>query len=376
MSKDLYKILGVEKGATKEEIKKAYRKKAHQFHPDKGNGDEAKFKELNTAYQVLGNEQKRKQYDQFGSSFENAGKAGEGFGGWQKSSRSGGFNVNMNDFGDLNDIFSNIFSGFAGGQGATRQKRKIRGSDIEARMVIGFKEAIFGAEKEIALVKHVACPKCFGNGSEPGSKISTCQTCKGTGQVVKMQRTILGTIQSAATCPDCDGDGKKIERKCTKCNGIGVVKEKKKIKFKIPAGISNEETIRLSGEGEAGIKGGASGDLYIHFQVERDPLFKRDGNNIHSTIKINMTQAALGDKIEIETIDGKVNLKIPAGTQSNKIFILKGKGATSLRRAGRGDHFVEVKINIPENLNKKQKELLEEFAKTEKSDKQKSGFWT
>lgn len=366
---DYYKILGVEKNATQEEIKKAFRKRAHQYHPDKGSGDEAKFKELNMAYQVLGNEQKRKQYDQFGSSFENMGGAASGgfggFNGFSDFSGFGGGGININ----MEDILGNFFRG---GQANARQKRRVRGSDIETRMQIDFKEAIFGSEKEIVLSKQVACPRCFGNGSEPGSKISTCQTCKGTGQVAK---ALGGVFQFAVTCPDCGGDGKRVEKKCGKCHGLGAVKEKKKIKFKVPAGIDNGETIRLSGEGEAGVRGGASGDLYIHFEVKPDPLFKREGSNITSTAFINMSQAALGDKIEVQTIDGRVSLKIPAGTQNNKIFVLKGKGATSLRRAGRGDHFVEVRVKTPENLNKKQKELLEEFARVEKEGRQKSGFW-
>lgn len=380
MSKDYYKILGVEKNASQDEIKKAFRKKAHEHHPDKGGGDEAKFKELNEAYQVLGNEQKRKQYDQFGSAFGNmgGGGAGGGFSGWQdfaRQAQGGGFNVNMDDFGDLNDVFSNFFSGFAGG-GQRRSSRggRTRGADIESRMVIGFKEAIFGAEKEITLNKNVVCSKCSGNGAEPGSKISTCPTCKGSGQVTRMQRTILGTIQTAVTCPDCGGEGKKAEKKCSQCKGVGVAKDKKKIKFKIPAGINDGETIRLSGEGEAGFKGGAAGDLYINFQVEKDPRFKREDSNISSILKISMVQAALGDKVEVETIDGKVNLTIPAGTQGGKVFSLKGKGATSLRRSGRGDHFVEIKVQIPESLTKRQKELLEEFD-GQNGEKAKGRFW-
>lgn len=376
MSKDYYKILAVEKGASQEEIKKSYRKKAHLHHPDKGGGDEAKFKEINEAYQILGNEQKRKQYDQFGSAFENmgGGGAGGGFSGWQdfaRQAQGGGFNINMDDFGDLNDIFSNIFRG----QSRGRQRRNVRGEDIETRMVIGFKEAIFGAEKEIFLNKKIVCPKCSGNGVEPGSKISTCDTCRGSGQVVRMQRTILGTIQTAATCPDCGGEGKKFEKKCAQCNGAGAVKDKKKIKFKIPAGINDGETIRLSGEGEVGSRGGAAGDLYINFQVEKDSRFKREESNILSILKISMVQATLGDKVEVETIDGKVNLTIPAGTQGGKVFILKGRGATSLRRTGRGDHFVEIKAQIPESLSKRQRELLEEFDEIGGVDKKKKSFW-
>jgi molecular chaperone DnaJ len=378
MPKDYYKILGVDKNATQDEIKKAFRKKAHEYHPDKGGGDEAKFKELNEAYQVIGDEKKRQQYDQFGSAFDNMGRAGFGGGNWEdifRQARQSGGGAWTEDFGDLGDIFSNIFSGFGGGQSRTYQNRRTRGADIEAKMTIDFKEAAFGAEKEIKLTKNVTCSKCSGNGAEPGSKINTCPTCNGSGQVTRVQRTILGSIQTAAVCDDCHGEGKKAERKCSKCGGAGVSREAKQIKFKVPAGINDGETIRLSGEGEAGTQGGPAGDLYIHFQIKPDPRFKREGDNIISTAKISITQAALGDKIEIETIDGKVNLKIPAGTQSGKVFILKGKGITHLRQAGRGDHLVEVRVQTPQNLTKKQKEILEEFAQTEKRSKKKGGFW-
>jgi len=371
MSKDYYNILEVDKNATQDEIKKAFRKKAHQCHPDKDGGCEEKFKEINAAYQVLGNEQKRQQYDQFGSSFDQGGGAGPG--GYEdmfrQAGQGGGFNVNMDDLGDI----FNMFTG--GGQTRSRQRASTRGSDIEARMVIDFKDAVFGSEKKINLRKNVTCSKCSGNGAEPGTKIETCSTCRGTGQVTRVQKTILGNIQSAYTCSDCQGEGKKAEKKCSQCHGAGITRESKEIKFKVPAGINNGETIRLSGEGEAGARGGMAGDLYIHFQIKPDSRFRREDDDIVSTEIIGIAQASLGDKIEVETIDGKVSLKIPAGTQSGKIFKLKGKGVTHLRGVGRGDHLVKVEVQIPETLTKKQKELLEEFAKTEGEVKKKSSFW-
>ncbi len=360
MSKDYYDILGVDKNATQEEIKKAFRKKAHEYHPDKSTGNEAKFKEVNEAYQVLGNEQKRKQYDQFGSAFEH-GQAGGGFSGFDSfrdfSGFANGFNVNMDDLGDIFSGMGDMF-GFGGGR---RSKRQSRGADIQTILVIDFMEAIFGAEKELKLKKTVICDKCKGNGAEPDSKIATCKTCGGTGRVNRVQRTILGNMQVEMTCSDCNGEGKIYEKKCSKCSGSGIVEEIVNLKVKIPAGIDNGETIRLSGQGEAGFKGSSTGDLYIKIQVKPDKRFERDGYDIRTTREISFTQAVLGDKIDIETVYGKVKLKIPEGTQSGTIFKLRGKGVEKLRGRGKGDHFVEVKIKTPHSLNRRQKELLKEL---------------
>lgn len=374
MAKDYYDLLGVNKNASQEEVKKAYRKKAHQHHPDKGTGNEAKFKEINEAYQVLGDEKKRRQYDQFGSSASQNGSAGgNGFGGggWEDIFRQAGQNAGGFEFdlGDLGDIF-----GFGGGR---RQQRtgRVNGADMEMSMVIDFMEAVFGVEKELTLTKKTTCSHCSGNGAEPGSKITTCKTCNGTGQTVKMQRTILGNFQAVATCSDCSGEGKIAEKKCKKCQGVGVIEEAKKLKFRVPAGINDGETIRLSGEGEAGVKGGSTGDLYIHFKVKTHDKFRRQQDDILTTETVSISQAALGDKIDIATVNGKVNFKIPEGTQSGKVFKLKGEGVPHLRSSGKGDHLVEIKVQIPENLSKKQRELLEEFAKLEKLDKKKNSFW-
>lgn len=356
MSKDYYKVLGVEKGASQDEIKKAFRKKAHEFHPDKKTGDEAKFKEANEAYQVLGDEKKRAQYDQFGSGFQNgqAGGAQGGFGGFS----SGGVNINMDDLGDMFGGFGDMF-GFGGGGG--RSQRQTRGHDIQTMLVVSFDEAVHGTEKEISMRRRVKCNRCDGQGAEPGTKIDTCSRCRGTGKVTQVQRTILGNIQMQSVCPDCDGEGKTFSKKCTKCSGSGVHEEIGSLKVKIPAGIDDGETIRLTGQGEAGLKGASSGDLYLKISVRNDNRFERFGYDIHSKVEISFTQAALGDKINIETVDGNVSLKIPAGTQSGTSFKLRAKGVQRLRGGGKGDHLVKVQVKTPTSLSRKQKELLKEL---------------
>lgn len=359
MSKDYYNILGVDKNASQDDIKKAFRKKAHQCHPDKANGDEAKFKEINEAHQVLGNATKRSQYDQFGSAFQNgqAGGGPSGFSGFDGFSTQGGqWNVNVDDLGD---IFSGIGDAF--GFGGRKRGRVKRGSDIQVMLTIEFNEAVFGVEKEISLKKTVKCDKCKGNCAEPGSKIETCKMCGGSGRVNRVQRTILGNMQVQMTCENCGGEGKTYERKCSKCSGTGICQELAKLKIKIPAGINDGETIRLTGQGEAGEKGALAGDLYLIIKVHSDLRFNRDGYNILSKAEINFTQAALGDKIDIMTVDGPVKLKIPEGTQSGKIFRLRSKGVPHLHGRGRGDHLVEVIVKTPAGLNRKQKRILEEL---------------
>ena len=364
MSKDYYKILGAEKNASQEEIKKAFRKKAHEFHPDKKGGDEAKFKEINEAYQILGNEQKRKQYDQFGDS----AFSGQGFGGtgmnWEDFARAagqgqGGFNINMDDLGDIFGGFGDIF-GFGNSGGSQRR----RGSDIQTEMQIDFKEAVFGVEKQISLYKTNSCSKCKGNGAEPGTPIETCKTCKGSGQVTRVQRTILGNFQSRAACPDCQGEGKTAKQKCSQCSGTGLERNTSNINVKIPAGIDNGQTIRLNGQGEAA-SGGVNGDLYIKIRVRLDNEFTRSGDNILSTVRISFSQAALGDKIKVATIDGEVTLKIPAGTQSGTVFKLRGNGSHSIHGRGRGDQLVTIKLKTPERLSRQEKKLFEELKELE-----------
>ncbi len=367
MSKDYYNILGVNKNASQEEIKKAFRQKAHQFHPDKKGGDEAKFKEINEAYQVLGDAKKRAQYDQFGSAFEQAqGRGGfSGFDGFRDfsgfangfSQGQGGFRVDMDDLGDIFGGLGDIF-GFGGGRRKTRARR---GNDLEVALTIDFSEAVFGTGKEIRLKKKTVCPHCRGNGAEPGSKIETCKTCGGSGQVARVQRTILGNMQVQMTCSACGGEGKTYAQKCLHCSGSGIGQEVAAIKVKIPAGIDNGESIRLSGQGEAGEKGAAAGDLYLRIRVKPDKRFERDGYDIKSAAEINFTQAALGDKIEIETVYGPVKLKIPEGTQSGTVFKLRDKGISRLQGRGKGDQLVTVLVKTPRNLSRQQKKALEDL---------------
>jgi len=373
MSKDYYSILGVSKDASDEEIKKAFRQKAHQYHPDKRGGDEAKFKEVNEAYQTLGNKEKRSQYDQFGTTFDSAGMGG-GAGGfnWQDFARQygqGGFRTNFSaqggpasdwgDMGDLGDIFGDLF-GMGGGRRS--RARTQTGEDIQISLTIDFREAVFGAEKNIRLDKLETCAKCGGQGYEVGTKIVNCPQCKGSGQISQTQRTILGIFSSTTICPTCKGEGKKPESYCSACHGEGRVKDRKEIKITIPAGISAGESIRISGAGNAGPKGAPAGDLYVSFNIRPDNEFTRDGYDILSSVEINISQAALGDKIEIHTLDGPVKLKIPAGTQSNKVFVLKDKGVPVLNSpTRRGEHQVEVIVKTPKNLSRKAKKLLEDL---------------
>ncbi len=360
MSKDYYKILGVDRNATQEEIKKAFRAKAHEYHPDKG-GDPEKFKEVNEAYQVLGDEKKRAQYDRFGSAFEQA-QAGGGFSGFNGfrdfSNFAEGFNVDFEDVGDIFSGFGDIF-GFS--RPKRRRARARRGRDLEITLTLDFKEAIFGVEKEINLRKLVPCSVCAGRGIAPGAKIETCRVCGGSGRVTKVQQTILGNMQIQMTCEACGGEGKTYSEKCSACGGRGVVLETVNLKIKIPAGVNDGEVIRLAGQGEAGERGAPAGDLYVKIRVQPDSRWQREGANILSEVEISFTQAALGDKIEVETVDGPVKLKIPAGTQSGTVFKLRGKGAPRLRGRGRGDHLVKVIVKTPTNLTRRQKKLLREL---------------
>jgi len=358
MGKDYYKILDVDKGASQEDIKKAFRKLAHKHHPDKEGGDEAKFKEINEAFQVLGNPEKRRQYDQFGTTFDQGGPGFSAGGG----PFGGGFQGAGFDMGDLSDILGDLFGGAAGFGGRTRTKR---GSDIEVDAEIEFKDAVFGKDEFLNLYKNAKCENCKGNAAEPGTKISTCPTCGGSGQVQSVQRTVFGSFQSVRPCTDCHGEGKKPEKPCQKCNGTGITKQSQQIKIKIPAGIDNGEVIKLVGQGEEGAYGGRAGDLYIHVHVRPDERFKRDGLNIISQEHITFSQAALGDKIDVLTLDGKVSLKIPAGTQGGQIFKLKGKGVPPLKGGSRGDHLVEILVIVPKKLSKEQKKLIEELKKAE-----------
>lgn len=359
MSKDYYKILGIEKNATADEIKKAFKKSAMQHHPDRPGGDEKKFKEANEAYQVLSDADKRAKYDQFGSDFEQQGGFGGGAG-WEDFMRSarggqGGFQFE----GDLGDIFGEMF-GFGGGRGRSAS-RQSRGRDIQVDTELEFKEAAFGVEKEIHLRKQSACDVCGGNGAEPGSKLDTCNTCKGQGQVVQIQRTFLGAMQSVVTCSDCQGKGQKPGKKCKHCGGDGVLQKAHDIKVKIPAGIDEGESIRLSGYGEASPHGGQTGDLYIRAHIKPNKYFHREGFDVYTQSEISFPQAVLGDKIEVETIDGPVKLAIPEGIESGQLIKIKGHGITHLGRSNRGDQFVKIKIRVPKRFSKEVRKKLEDL---------------
>ncbi|MBU0722139.1 molecular chaperone DnaJ [Patescibacteria group bacterium] len=363
MSKDYYHILGVDKNVSQDEIKKAFRALAHQHHPDKKSGDEVKFKEINEAYQVLSDQKKRSQYDQFGSTFEQAQAEGgfHGFDGFRDfTGATNGFNINMDDLGDIFSGLGDVF-GFSGGSSRHRRQSSKRGSDIQVLLTIDFSQAVFGVEKEISLKKTVKCSECQGDGRKPGAEVIVCKTCGGKGRVIRVQRTILGNMQTQMECEACRGEGKIFKEKCSACHGAGLVHKIVNLKVKIPAGIDNNETIRLSGQGEAAAKGAQDGDLYLKIRVNSGRGFERDGVNIKSRAQISFSQAALGDKIEVATVDGHVELKIPEGTQSGRVFILRNKGVPYLNRHGRGDHLVEVIVKTPINLTRKQKELLKEF---------------
>ncbi|MBP9489389.1 molecular chaperone DnaJ [Candidatus Saccharibacteria bacterium] len=361
MSKsDYYDVLGVKKDASPEELKKAFRKKAVKLHPDKG-GDEKAFKELNEAYEVLKDKDKRKRYDQFGHAGvgNNAGGSGgnpfEGFGGF-----GGAQNVNF-DFGagGFGDIFGDIFGSGFGSQSSNRSK-KPRGRDIEVDLTISFKESVFGTETEISLNIDDECEHCKGSGAEPGYGMKTCPDCNGKGQQTRVIQTLFGPIHQSTTCATCGGKGKVPEKDCTVCNGSGISRKRQDIKLKIPAGINDGSTIRLNGRGEA-IKGGDKGDLYVNIRVRADKRFTREGDLILSEETISMIDAALGAEIEVQTIDGPVTMKVPAGTQSHTDFKLSNHGIPHLKGERRGAHIVTIIVETPTKLNKKQKQLLEEF---------------
>ncbi len=360
MSKDYYKTLGVEKSASADKIKKAFRKLAHKYHPDKKDGDEEKFKEVNEAFQVLGDEDKRKQYDQFGSDFAQQGGFGGGAG-WEDFMRAargqGGGGMHF-DFGGMD--FGDIFGGMFGGGGGRRRQR--RGNDVQVNVKLDFKEAVFGVEREIKLNKQNECDVCKGDGNEPGSSMKKCDDCDGQGKVRRVQQTILGPMETVNYCAACDGQGETAEKKCKHCSGAGSVKSESVYKVKIPAGIDNGETIRLTGKGESGGAGSQAGDLYVVVHVDSDKNFVRDGYDVHTDLHITYPQAVLGDTIEIETLDGRKKLVVPSGTQSHQKIRLKGLGIPHLRGGSRGSQYVKVIVDVPKKAGRKMKKILEELS--------------
>ena len=351
--KDFYAVLGVSKSASPDEIKAAFRKLAHQHHPDKPTGNAEKFKEINEAYQVLSDADKRKQYDQFGSAaFDGSagfGGGAQGFGGFDFS----GFQ-NGQGFGDLGDMFGEMF-GFGGRGGARREPR---GNDVQVDVELEFRESVFGTDKSLSLTKFDSCERCGGVGAEPGTSLKDCADCQGKGVRLVTQRTILGTFQTKAECATCEGEGKIPEKKCSTCHGDGVVRAKKSLSVHVPAGVEDGNTLRVRGGGE-GVRGGKPGDLYVRLHVKADKRFEREGATIYSGVDIGFTQAALGDTVTVETLDGDEKLTIPAGTQTGTEFRLRGHGVPT--GSSRGDQVVIVRVVTPTKLSREQRKMLEDL---------------
>lgn len=350
--KDYYEVLGVERGASEGDIKKAFRKLARQYHPDVNPGDkeaEAKFKEINEAYEVLSDTQKKAQYDQFGhAAFGQGAEGGAGFGGF------GGA-----DFSGFGDIFDMFFGG--GGQ---RRRGPAKGNDLRYNLDLTFEEAAFGLEKDINIPRAERCGKCEGTGAAPGTSPKTCPNCNGSGQVQYTQSTPFGRFVQSRVCDQCHGDGRIVESPCPECHGQGQVRKTRQIHIKIPGGVDNGSRVRVTGEGEPGERGGPNGDLYVFIKVKPHKIYEREGNDVITELKISFPQAALGDTFQVQTLDGKVELKVPEGTQSGTFFRLKGKGIPDVHGYGRGDQHVKVTVVTPTKLNEEQKEKLRDFAST------------
>lgn len=346
--RDYYEVLGVGRQASGDEIKKAYRRLAREYHPDvnKNTDAEARFKEINEAYEVLSDEQKRAAYDRFGH-----------------AGTQGGFATDFSGFGGINDIFEEFF-GFGGMRSAAARRAPRRGADLRYDLTIAFEEAIFGVEKEIEVTRPETCPKCSGSGAEPGTTPIRCSTCNGTGEVRRVQQSFLGSFVNVSTCPTCHGEGEMVGFPCMQCRGNKYVRATRKINVKIPAGVDNGTQIRLAGEGEPGERGGPPGNLYVELNVLPHPYFRRRDDNVVLELGINVAQAALGDEISVPTLDGDEKLSIPPGTQTGKVFRLRNKGVPHLRTNGRGDEVVVIDVMIPTNLTAEQKKLFKELART------------
>ncbi len=363
MSKrDYYEVLGVSKNASAEDIKKAYRKLAREYHPDvnKATDAEEKFIEVKEAYDVLSDDQKKAAYDRFGHAGVN-----------QQAGMGGGFDgADFGGFGDIFDMF------FGGGGRRHNPNAPRQGADLQYTMTIEFKEAVFGKSTEITIPKEESCGTCKGTGAKPGTQPETCNVCKGAGEVEAQQQTPFGRIVNRRPCSHCQGRGKIIKERCHECHGAGRLRKNKKINVTIPAGVDDGNQLRVAGEGEPGFNGGPAGDLYIVLRVKSHPFFERQGDDIYCEVPINFAQAALGDEIEVETLEGKVKLKIPAGTQTGTFFRLKEQGVPRLRRSGRGDQHVRVILHTPKKLSERQKELLREVFEMEQNvyDDEEEGF--
>lgn len=358
--RDYYEVLGVSKNASEDEIKKAYRKKAKEFHPDLHPGDaeaEAKFKEANEAYEVLSDSQKKARYDQFGHAGvdPNYGAGGSG-------AYGGGFGGGF-DFGDLGDIFGSFFGGGFGGGRQSNPNAPRRGEDVQARVTVSFEEAAKGCKRTVDINRVDTCSECHGTGAKAGTSPKTCPDCGGRGYVNVQQRTAFGVIQTQKSCPKCQGQGRVIENPCAKCRGTGRTSSKTSVEVNIPAGIDDRQVFNISGAGNAGVNGGPKGDLRVAVFVRPHPYFERDGYNVWLEQRVSYTQAVLGDNLRINTLDGDVKFDLPAGTQSGTVFSLKGKGIQILNGRGRGDQLVRIVVDVPKNLTQRQKELLIEYEK-------------
>lgn len=369
--RDYYEVLGLQKGASEDEIKKAFRKMAMKYHPDKNPGDkeaEEKFKEVNEAYSVLSDPDKKSKYDRFGhAGVDPNGMGGAGFGGG-----FGGFG----GFEDIFDMFGGAFRGGFGGGGQRRANQPRKGRDIQKAITITFEEAAFGTSKKIELSKFVSCPNCKGEGTKPGTSKKTCPKCGGSGQVAQAQRTPFGQFQTVTTCDQCGGSGQIIEEACPDCKGQGKLRKNVTISVDIPAGVDNESVIPIRGQGEPGINGGPAGDLYIVLNVKPHKVFKRSGADLYLEIPITFDQAALGAEIVVPTLEGKVSYKIPAGTQPGTTFRLRDKGVKYTKRDAKGDLYVKVSLEVPTKLNHKQKKAIEAMGKelTDDCYQKKNGF--
>ena len=368
--KDYYEILGVSKTASDDELKKAFRKKAKQWHPDANPNNkkeaEAKFKEVNEAYEVLSNPQKRQMYDQFGT----ADPQQAGFGGGPFGGGNGYYSYSSSDFGDfgdLGDIFSSFFGGGFGGQRSSSRRNNgpRKGEDLNIGIDISFEESFLGVEKEIIVTRQETCSHCNGTGAKKGTNPIKCPTCNGTGNVTSYQNTILGRVQTRRTCSDCHGTGEIIKEPCENCHGKGTIRKSPKVKIKIPAGINDNQTVVLRGEGNPGVKGGPAGDLYITVRVRKSSIFKRDGNSVYCDIPVTITQATLGAELEIPMVDGSIEkYKIPEATQTGTQFTIRGKGFKSINSSMQGNFIFRVVVQTPKKLTKEQRDLLMPLAKT------------
>jgi molecular chaperone DnaJ len=353
--RDYYEVLGVARAANADEIRKSYRKLARQYHPDvnKEPNAETKFKELSEAYEVLSDDQKRAAYDRFG----HAAVDGSGGGG-------GGFTGDFSDLGGLGDIFETFFGGGFGGTRTANRRAPRRGADLRYDLSITFEEAAFGVEKEIEVSRHETCSRCQGKGAEPGTTPLKCHTCNGTGEVRRVQQSILGSFVNVTTCPTCRGEGETISIPCTTCRGSKRIRVPNKKLVKIPAGVDTGTQIRMAGEGEIGEHGGPTGNLYVVLEVKPHAYFRRREDDVILEMQINVAQAALGDEIEVPTLDGKDKIAVTAGTQTGKVYSLRGKGIPHLRRGGRGDELVVIQVVTPGNLTAEQRDLFAKLAKT------------